>query len=36
VRLAKMRNVYGNPEGKRPSEDLSVDGKIIREMILGK
>jgi hypothetical protein len=33
--MGEMRNVYsilvGKPEGKRPLEDLYVDGKIILE-----
>jgi hypothetical protein len=35
-----MRNIHkilvGKPEGKSRSEDLSVDGEIILEWILGK
>jgi hypothetical protein len=36
----EMRNAYeslfGEPEGKRHSEDLGVDGRIMLEWILGK
>jgi len=35
-----MKNTYNifvaKPEGKRPLEDLGIDGKIILEWILGK
>jgi hypothetical protein len=38
--MGQMRNVYnilgGKPEGNRPLEDLSIDGKIILEFILRK
>jgi hypothetical protein len=38
--MKEMRNTYrilvGSSEGKRPLEDLGVDGKIISEWILGK
>jgi len=36
----KMRNAYTilvrKPEGKRPFEDLGVDGRVILKLILGK
>jgi hypothetical protein len=39
-RMGAMRNSFkflvGNPEGKRPLEDLGVDGRIISEWILQK
>jgi hypothetical protein len=28
--------LVGNPEGKRPTERLGVDGRIILKLILGK
>jgi hypothetical protein len=38
--MGVMRNAYkilvGKPEGKRHSEDLGIDGKIVLEWILGK
>jgi hypothetical protein len=38
--MGEIRNAYkilvGKPEGKNHSENLSVDGRIISEWILGK
>jgi hypothetical protein len=38
--MGEMRNAYsilvGKPEDKRPLEDLTVNGRIILEWILGK
>jgi hypothetical protein len=40
ARMQEMRNAYkmlvGKPEGRKPLEDLGVDGKIILNWILGK
>jgi hypothetical protein len=38
--MEQMRNAYnifvGKPEGKRPLEDLVVDGRIMLEWMLGR
>jgi hypothetical protein len=34
--LRCIKILVGIPEGKRPLEDLSVDGKVMLEFILGK
>jgi hypothetical protein len=39
ARMGAMRNEYnilvGKPEGKSPSEDLGVNGKVILKSVLG-